>query len=167
MNSRAVRPLRRAAFSLVEMLIVIVMIAIIAGVVVMQIGSTGEEAALSTLFTNEQMLQTAIDRYKIDHGGQGPDEVEAESLPQLVQKTNSQGTRGSGPAHVYGPYLANDVPLNPLTGTRRIVTTTESPPSDLSDPTAGWVYNPTTGQIWGIHGMATDSKEKLARKIGG
>jgi len=165
MSRRNVVPHRRVAFTLVEVLIVVVMISIIAGVAISLMGSSTEDANLSGLYTNEQLLQGAIDRYKIDHGGQGPDVVEVENLPQLTERTNSQGQRGTGSAYPFGPYLVNEVPINPVTTSRRINTTTESPPSDLSDPNAGWIYNPTTGQIWGVQGLASGSKSKLNAKI--
>lgn len=162
----AVAPHPHRGFTLVEMLIVIVLISIIAGIAVMHVGSSSEEAALSALFTNEQMLQGAIDRYKIDHGGLGPQDVTSDGLPQLTQKTNVRGDVGNGPAHVFGPYLHNEVPLNPVTNSRAIQTTSESPPSDLTDTSFGWVYNPSTGQIWGVLGLATDSKLRMREKTG-
>jgi prepilin-type N-terminal cleavage/methylation domain-containing protein len=137
-------------FSLVEVLMVIVALAIMAGVVIPQVSGTVSDAKRAAALANLNMLTNAIERYRIDHGGLPPDLITARKMPQLTSRTNAAGDVGTGPEHIYGPYLA-DLPENPLSDSKNVYTVVTVPPASL-DLRVGWVYHVETGQVWaGLH----------------
>ena len=143
-SSKGIR-LRHTGFTLVEILIVIVAMAIIAGVVLPEFGSAVEDANRSAMLQNLHMLTEAIERYRIDHNGVPPDDLTGDSLQQLFLSTDLFGNLGSGP---YGPYiLADEMPVNPINHSNKVVQGF-TPPILALDGAAGWVYDPATGQIW-------------------
>lgn len=143
------RQLRRrsAAFTLVEMLIVASCLAIIAGLVVPQVEYAIDDANHSAMLADLHELTTAVERYRLEHGGQSPELVN-NSLPQLSQPTNSDGDIGQGAQFAFGPYLTRGVPTNPINGSAGVYYSAVSPPANL-ESRIGWVYHTETGQIWG------------------
>ena len=141
-------PARRdtRAFTLIEVLIVIVLMAILATVAIVPSAGWVEQSRESAAATDVRVLRSAIQRYELDHGGKLP-QVILLSLPQLTFSTNAAGTIGTGPLFPYGPYVQDKIPQNPLNGSRLVVATAQAPPANLDNCT-GWVYNPNTGQIW-------------------
>jgi prepilin-type N-terminal cleavage/methylation domain-containing protein len=141
---------RRCAFTIIELLMVIVALAIMAGVVIPQVSGAVDDAKQGAMLANLHELTNAIERYRMDHSGLTPDQVVGRRLPQLTSKTNVDGDIGSGPEFIYGPYL-NRLPANPLSDTANVYTVTSIPPSSL-DRRIGWVYHVESGQIWaGLH----------------
>lgn len=137
----------RRAFSLVEVLLVVATLAIIAGVVLPQVGSALDDARQSAMLNHLHELSAAIQRYRVDHDGMPPDLITARGLPQLTSRTNSDGDIGAGPEHIHGPYLIGGVPKNPLNKSRSIYQVNTVPPANLQSR-VGWAYHPETGQIW-------------------
>ena len=141
---------RRCAFTIIELLMVIVALAIMAGVVIPQVSSAVDDAKQGAMLANLHEVTNAIERYRMDHAGLTPDQLVGRRLPQLTSKTNVDGDIGSGPEFVYGPYL-DRMPANPLSDTANVYTVTAIPPSSL-DRRIGWVYHIDSGQIWaGLH----------------
>lgn len=62
------RRLNRAAFSLLEMMLVVVIIGLLAGVVVFQFAGQGEKARISTTKTKMHSVRQAIDTYLLENG---------------------------------------------------------------------------------------------------
>jgi general secretion pathway protein G len=150
-NSRS----RRAAFTLVEVMMVIVALAIIAGVVVPQVTTIIDDAKNSAMLRDLRELTGAIERYRMDHNGAPPDLIQSQTLIQLVSTTDVDGNVGSGAEHIYGPYLEK-VPANQLNNVRRVFRVNTAPPSSLSSR-VGWVYHPDSGQIWaGLYNGVVD-----------
>jgi len=85
-------------FTLVELLIVIVIMGLLASLVAPQmfskVGSTQRKTAIAQM----QMLQTALDTYRLDMGGY------PNNLNELVQSQNQAWD---------GPYLPKNVPADP------------------------------------------------------
>jgi general secretion pathway protein G len=145
----------RRAFTVIEMLMVIVALAIMAGVVIPQVSSAVDDAKQGTMLANLHEVTSAIERYRMEHGGLTPDQVVGRRLPQLTKQTNVDGDIGAGPEFIYGPYLER-IPDNPLSDTANVYTVTTIPPSNL-DKRIGWVYHIDSGQIWaGLHPGLTD-----------
>jgi type II secretory pathway pseudopilin PulG len=134
-------PRLRAAFTVVELLIVVAALLVIAGIVIPQIDSVLDEACESRMLANLHDLHVAVERYRMDHSGQLPT-----SEKQLVEPTNSFGATGNGPAFPFGPYLP-EIPVNPINDSATITLTAETNP-DVASAT-GWILNATTGQLWG------------------
>ena len=59
---------RRRAFSLLEMMLVVVIIGLLAGVVVFQFAGQGDKARISTTKTKMKSVMQAIDSYIIENG---------------------------------------------------------------------------------------------------
>ena len=97
----------RCAFTLVEILIVVVILGVLAAIVVPQFSQASTEANITTLTGNLQTIRSQIELYKIQHNdllpGQsttGGNVLEADFIAAL---TTNDGN--------YGPYL-NSMPRN-------------------------------------------------------
>ena len=137
---------RRRAFTIVELMIVIVAMTILAGILVPQVEESLQDANQSAMLSNLYELTNAIERYKMDHNGRAPQVINS-SLPQLVNSTDVDGNIGSGPGYPYGPYILGKIPANPLNNSARVKEILIAPPANAQNET-GWLYYPTTGQIW-------------------
>jgi type II secretory pathway pseudopilin PulG len=127
-------------------MMVIVALAIIAGVVVPQVTTIIDDAKNSAMLRDLREITAAIERYRMDHNGAPPDLIQSQTLVQLVGKTDVDGNLGSGPEFNYGPYMER-VPPNQLNNIRRVFRVNSAPPANLSSR-VGWVYHPASGQIW-------------------
>lgn len=136
----------RSAFTLIEVLLVVSVLAVIAGVVVPQVTSVVDEARNSAALVDLQEITLAIERYRLEHTGQPPDLIQNETLVQLCGKTDLEGNLGSGPTFIYGPYIPA-IPKNALNGVARVFRINTAPPANLSNR-VGWVYHPASGQMW-------------------
>jgi general secretion pathway protein G len=143
---------RRGAFTLIEVLIVVVIMAVIAGVVIPRVVDTGADAKQSTLKHNLHVMQSQIELYRLSHQGNRP-AIQGDGLPQLTSATNALGEIGSsGPAYPFGPYVAA-IPLNPFDGSGK-VTAVASPgqrPTGVVGSLGGWQYDSATGAVWPNH----------------
>lgn len=140
------RRVQRQGFTLVEVLLVVVIMAIMAATVVSQFNSSTDDAKISSLRFNLNAMRSQIELYKANHNGVVPT-VTTGALPQLTGTTNAAGTTGTGSSYPYGPYLVNGIPANPLTGIKTVTVTTSNPPT-AATATGGWLYNETTGGVW-------------------
>ena len=153
LHARAVHKVfrqQRYAFTLVEVLIVVVIMAVLAAVVIPQFASSTDDAKNATATFNLSTLRSIIQIYKTQHIGRYPAfDATAKSLSVLVRKTHVDGTIDDA-SGTYGPYLG-EFPNNPYTGSAEVRIITNDPATS-ADVTAGnsggWLYNPTTGNIW-------------------
>jgi type II secretion system protein G len=143
----------RSAFTLIEVLIVVVIMAILAATIIPQFTDSSKDAKASAVKFNLHTLRSQIELYRTQHNGTPP----SATLIELTQSTDSSGAAGTGPNYPYGPYI-RQVPVNPFTN-KNTITTITNDPAQASDVTGngGWLYNPTTGGIWIDH--ATFYKE--------
>jgi general secretion pathway protein G len=160
------RPPRRiaatSAFTLIEVLMVVTVLAIIAGVVVPQVTTVIDEAKSAALIRDLRELTHAIERYRMEHNGGPPDLLQNQTLVQLLEKTDADGNLGTGPEFIYGPYVT-EIPKNPLNGVSRVFRVNTAPPPNLSQR-VGWVYHPETGQIWaGLFNQPVDLSQVAAQ----
>ena len=139
--------MRRLGFTLIEVLIVAVMLAVLAAVVVPQFLNSNEDAKVTSAKFSLQTLRSQIQLYKSEHGSWPGDD-----LQELLMTTSGDGTTDSsdGPL-TSGPYLES-IPVNPFTGSATVVEI-ENDPATAADITAtdGWLYNKQVGQIWLNH----------------
>ncbi|MBX7169131.1 MAG: prepilin-type N-terminal cleavage/methylation domain-containing protein [Pirellulales bacterium] len=136
----------RFAFTLVEVLIVVVILAILAATVIPQFTDSTTDAKKSSLRYNLHTLRAQIELYKAQHGGTPPT-LSGGTLAQLTSKTDASGTIGTGATHIYGPYLVGAFPKNPMYDVATVTATATAPPSAESG-TNGWLYHAATGQIF-------------------
>lgn len=136
---------RHAAFTLIEVLIVVIIMAVLAATVVPQFTDSTDDAKASTGLFNLHTLRSMIELYEAQHNGLKP----SQSLVELTKSTDVDGNTGSGAAFPYGPYLQS-IPYNPFTDSNTVVAPTEVPPTSTVAG-AGWLYDKPSGQVWLNH----------------
>lgn len=133
------------AFTLVELLIVVMILGILAAVVIPQFSDASTDARLSSLVTNLQTIRSQIELYRLQHDGLGP--TNATGFPdQMTKKTDADGT--VNPVGEFGPYLQR-IPRNPFSNSINVSNGTPG-------PSKGWYYNGGTGEFRANDGGATD-----------
>ncbi len=149
------RAMRGKAFTLVEILIVVVILGILAAVVVPKFSNASAIARASMLADDLRVIRTQLAVYKSQHlevaaGYPGGDPTavptEAAFVTQMTKASNSRGqTAEPGtPGFKYGPYL-REVPPNPLNAknTVQVIDNGADFPA-AADDSHGWVYQPAT-----------------------
>lgn len=141
-----------SAFTLVEILIVVVILGILAMMVVPKFSDASDEARESQLLTDVQTVRRVIGLYKAQHDGRGPHLNDTGLLdPTKIVDRLTKRTDTSGkivPAGECGPYLKT-FPTNPyLTGaTASMVWWGAAQVSPRNDAT-GWYYSLGTDVFW-------------------
>lgn len=120
------------AFTLVEVLIVVIILGILAAVVVPQFSDASSDAKLSALETNLQTIRSQLQLYKMQHNDTWP--TLANFTAQMTAGTKADGTPGTD----YGPYLLS-IPNNPFTDTNAV--------TKGVDDTSAWYYDDSTGEF--------------------
>jgi general secretion pathway protein G len=138
----------RSAFTLVEVLIVVVIMAILAATIIPQFTSSTNDAKASTSKFNLHTMRSQIELYKANHNGLLP----GATLAELTASTDADGTIGTGASFPFGPYMRT-IPENPFTNNSSVKAITNDPAQagDVTAGNAGWLYNTTTGGIWIDH----------------
>ena len=138
---------RSRAFTLVEILIVVVLLGILAGVVIPQFSDTVTQARATNLRENLSKIRAHIQVYRNQHAGYPS---AARIGDQLTKCTDFSGdvSAASDTTHVYGPYI-EQMPANPLMNLRTIRGSSGAaerftPPST----DGGWWYNEDTGEFF-------------------
>ena len=141
------RSARKSGFTLVEVLIVVVIMAILAATIIPQFTDSTSDAKASTTKFNLHTLRSQIELYRTQHNG----EVPSATLTELTVSTDIDGTQGTGTGFPYGPYI-RQIPENPFTNSATITAITNDP-ATAGDVTGsgGWLYNGTTGGLWIDH----------------
>lgn len=159
-------------FTLVELLIVVIILAILAAIVVPQFTNTTEDANISALDSNLANMRSVIDLYAQQHGGTNPGEVAsagctgapgsytaaidtpAAFLNQLAYYSNAQGgvchLRNDGTNdYLLGPYLTKpEIPPNPITGNATVVISTTGDLTMVGTGAGlGWRYDTDSGKF--------------------
>ena len=124
--------MKRNAFTLVELLIVVIILGILAAVVIPQFTDASGDAQSSSLTTNLAIIRGQLELYKLQHNATFP--TLASFTAQMTAQTDISGGVGTD----YGPYLQT-VPNNPFTGTNDLATT--------GLDTSAWYYNQATGEF--------------------
>jgi general secretion pathway protein G len=140
------RSRRHSGFTLVEVLIVVVIMAVLAATIIPQFSASTEDAKVSSLKFNVHTLRNQVELYKVHHFGSVP-VITSGGLPQLTSATNADGVVGTGSAYPFGPYLVGGIPMNPFNNSNTVVQATTVPPTAVVG-TAGWQYDAATGRIW-------------------
>lgn len=158
----------RRAFTLVEILIVVVILGILAAVVLPtlqgQTASARESSAKDSLST----MRTQIEFYKMEHDGVPPGYVSGVGTPEATLQLQFTGTTTETGAassstvpsdpYLYGPYIRK-LPKNPYNNLSTIIYVDEATTfADAVDGTSsGWLYKKETGEFK-INWTGTDSE---------
>ena len=121
------------AFTLVELLIVVLILGILAAVVVPQFADASSDSRLSTLATDLRMIRGQIELYRLQHNGDHPINV-GQFERQMTEQTDADGTSGTE----FGPYLKS-IPENPFGNSNAI--------KAALNGTGGWYYDQATGEF--------------------
>lgn len=149
--------LRNRAFTLVELLIVVVVLGILAGIVLPSFSSSTEDAKLASMIQNLQTIRASLDLYKVQHGdmypgypsgGGTPTEALLNNQLSLSSKKDHSTAAIGTDDYNLGPYMKSGMPANPFNGlkTVKVVADATAFPT-AADDTTGWVYKPKTGQF--------------------
>lgn len=139
----------RRAFALLDTLIVVAIMAILAGAAIPHYEASHRDAMESSLKHNLATLQSLVELYRATHLGRSP-KLLSNSLPQLLNATNEQGEIGpSGPAYPLGPYMVV-MPPNAFDQSDKVIAVAVpgSPPTGVVGSLGGWQYDELTGQVW-------------------
>jgi prepilin-type N-terminal cleavage/methylation domain-containing protein len=145
------------AFTLVEILIVVVILGILAAVVLPLASGSVISAQESSLGIDLQLLKRFVLIYKVQHlevtpgypSGPGSSPTELAFINQATLSSNDDGqTAAIGTAgYERGPYM-QIIPKNPLNklNTIQMLGDGDSFPAD-GDNSHGWIYKASTGEI--------------------
>ena len=147
----------QSAFTLIELLLVVVILGILAAVAIPQFSDSSGEARASTLQSNLAVLRNAIEYYRVNHNGKFPGypaaggtPTEAETINQLTLSSKVDGssaaigTAGFG----FGPYIRERLPTNPVNTLATVLVLKDGDTFPAAaDNSTGWVYQPSTGRI--------------------
>ena len=163
-------------FTLVELLIVVIILAILAAIVVPQFSAATDDAKLSSLDTSLANMRAAIDMYYQQHAeypgnvtsigsacatgpagttGTGALQTEQAFLDQMSKYSdiNGESCTKSDAAFKYGPYLKKEtLPDNQMTNVSTVLVSTAGALGMTSAvTTGGWKYDTLTGQYIADH----------------
>jgi prepilin-type N-terminal cleavage/methylation domain-containing protein len=151
--------MRRArAFTLIEILVVVVLLGILAAIVIPAIASSSTSAKQSALAVDLQLLRRFVLIYKYQHlevspgypnGQATATPTEQAFIDQATMASNNSGR--TAPAGTVGfnrgPYISK-MPVNPLNGrsTIQMLGDGENFPAN-GDDSHGWICKPATSEI--------------------
>jgi general secretion pathway protein G len=87
----------RAAFTLIELLLVLVILGVLAGVIVPKLAGQGEKSRIKATMASVSSLKTALNHFELDAGRYPTND---EGLNVLIQRPNSSDVK-----EWHGPYL--------------------------------------------------------------
>lgn len=159
-------------FTLVELLIVVIILAILAAIVVPQFAASTDDAKISSLDTTLSNMRAAIDLYYQQHasypgsttavttyacagtkgtgdGGVGNEALTFQDQLSMYTAANGMACSTKDTNHKYGPYLKKrDLPDNPITGVSTLVVVTAGDlDMDGDGANQGWKYDNVTGKF--------------------
>lgn len=143
------------AFSLVELVIVIVIIGVISAIAIPRLTRGATNAGAAALKQDLATMRNAIELYRAEHEGKFPTS-DATLTDQLTKYTKVDGTGAQTTVDVsdgiiYGPYLkaVPSVPVGPRKGATGVGT--------ADGEGIGWLYDATTGDITANTGPSKDN----------
>jgi general secretion pathway protein G len=158
-HRRAPRGGADAAFTIIEILIVIVILGILAAFVVPQFSNASQVARENSLKDDLRYLRTQILVFKAQHrdappgypgGNTNAVPTEPDFVAQMTKASNDrcQVNPATTSAFPLGPYIQK-VPINPINGQTAILVIRNGlpMPTTYQGATYGWIYKPETQEI--------------------
>jgi prepilin-type N-terminal cleavage/methylation domain-containing protein len=157
----------RAGFTLVELLIVVIILAILAAIVIPQFSSATRDTKDAAIDSNLASVRNAIELYKVQHNDwpgkvattagatctTGPGSASAGTQEAFVQSLTMFSDKTGKTCSVqvnefrFGPYIRKELPMDPLTDSRAVVVSTAGTPIAPAAATGGWAFDTTSGQF--------------------
>jgi general secretion pathway protein G len=132
---------KSGGFTLLEMMLVVVIIALIAAIAIPKFSRGAAGANDSSVAANLAVLRNAVDMFQVEHGNTYP--TVATFVAQMTQYTdavgNAQATKDA--THIYGPYLRS-VPALPVGAAKGSTGVAAAAGTGV-----GWIYSATVGTI--------------------
>lgn len=137
----------RHGFSLMEIFIVMVVLAIIASIAVPKLSQAASQAQCTYLCDALQDVRSGIALYSADHDDRYPGSGSATWVQAMTGQTNSQGDvytseMAQAGEEAFGPYL-DCVPKNPYSDLNTVEVTNID--LQIATTTTGWYFNCETG----------------------
>lgn len=138
---------QRGAFTLVEILVVVVILGILAGIVLPKFANASADARKNTLLSTLHALRGQVELYMLQHGDTPP-ALSGSDWSGLTGQSVFNGTD-------CGPYVTLP-PINPINRFSDIlVVTSDVLGGDaVTTPGMGFVYNSTNGKLWATNTAA-------------
>jgi general secretion pathway protein G len=133
----------RKAFTLVEILIVVVILGILAAIVIPQFTNASTDAQVGNIRSQLQTIRSQIELYRVKNNGNAPTLAGAQDASFTDLMTDPDG---AGPER---PYMQTR-PVNPRNGRNSVVAGGNAEAiAAAADPAgAGWYYDAATGQVF-------------------
>jgi prepilin-type N-terminal cleavage/methylation domain-containing protein len=145
----------RRAFTLIEILIVVVILAILAVIVLPKFSNVTASARVSMLMDDLRLMRSQLLVFRAQHAGVAAgypncdpalaptEETMVDHITLATTITGEVAPIGT-PGYKYGPYM-REVPENPINGLRSVLVVANSATFPNSPPNAyGWIYQPAT-----------------------
>lgn len=140
----------RRAFTVIEILIVVVILGILATVVIPKLSNASQVTAENTLKEDLRYMRTQIQVFRFQHNenmpGRSGEGYDADVFrQQMTMPTDIVGNAGSpnDPDFPYGPYLRR-IPTNPLNNKATVQIVDGYGEMPEADSSHGWMYQPET-----------------------
>ena len=149
--------LRPRAFTLVELVIVVVIIGIVAGIAVPRMSSAATHASANAMQATLMNVRTAIECYYAEHnrypgydpasagGSTSGDHFVKQLLMYSDASGNSNATRSA--TYKFGPYLRAPFPVNPANNLATVYVKPTRAAPNPADSSVGWVVVLATGDF--------------------
>ena len=128
-----------AAFTLVEILIVVIILGILAAIVIPKFSSASDEARESALKRDLQTVRAQLELYRMQHDNVYP--AAATFVTQLTTKTDRTGAAGTE----FGPYM-QEFPTNNFND--KTTVEVKAGTDGLGDGSHGWFFDTTAGRFY-------------------
>jgi len=131
------------AFTLVEILIVVVILGILAAIVIPQFTNASQDAQRGNVVTQLQSIRNQIELYRVRNNG---------TSPTMAGAVDASFTQMVTPPAGQQPYLRTR-PTNPRNGSNGVATSTATGAAFVTAAQAapaageGWLYNAATGEF--------------------
>jgi prepilin-type N-terminal cleavage/methylation domain-containing protein len=184
MRSSLIRRIQ-AGFTLVELLIVVIILAILAAIIVPQFSSATIDAQEAALDANLNRMRSVIELFQAQHNGMYPGATASSGgscpsggspgtgmagtaqafMDHLLMYSDSTGKTCSvgDTTYKYGPYLRKGIPHDAITRkgsiAAEIVVTSTGAPLVPAAATGGWAYDTKSGQVV-MNSNALDTRGK-------
>jgi general secretion pathway protein G len=132
---------QRRAFTLVEILIVVIILGILAAIVMPKFSSASVEAKRGSLSSTLNTVRGQVEFYMVQHGDQTP-AIDGSDWTAMTETSTWNG-------QTLGPYLQT-VPVNSLNGFSDVMAigADANGGDPVGTPKIGFVYNVINGKMW-------------------